>query len=72
MIGTPIQRALDVVEALTDEEQVIVVDLIRRRLIERRRDEIAANAAELFSDFDQGKAKTGTLDDLFNDLKSTE
>lgn len=37
---------LEEIEALPEEDQVVLIDLIQRRLIERRRTEIVANIAE--------------------------
>ena len=41
---SPLQKALEIVEALPLEDQETLIDVIRRRLIELRRSEIAANA----------------------------
>ena len=38
-------RILELVEEMSDEEQIALIDLIKRRRIEKRRDEIALNIA---------------------------
>ncbi len=45
IVSTSFNQVLDFVEAMPDEEQMILFDLINRRRSERRRDEIAANIA---------------------------
>lgn len=64
----PFQRAIDVVEALPPEDQETLIDLIHRRLTERRREEIARHAAETLQAVREGRARVGTFDDLERDL----
>ena len=68
MVSSPFQRAIDVVEALPPEDQETLIDLIRRRLIERRRAEIARHAAETLRAVREGRARVGTVEDLRRDL----
>jgi hypothetical protein len=68
IVSTPFQQALDVVEKLSPEDQVTLVDIIRRRLIEQRRAEIARNAQATVQAFRAGRASYGTVDDLRRDL----
>ncbi len=67
-IAIPFQEAIDVVEALPPEYQETLIDLIRRRLIERRRAEIARHAAETLRAVRERQARYGTFDDLQRDL----
>jgi len=62
------QHALDVVERLDEEEQAVLLDMVRQRRIERRRAEIAENARSTALAFKEGRARVGTLDDLRRDL----
>ena len=43
-------------------------ELIRKRRIEKRRAEIAANAKEVFKAVEMGTAKRGSVEDLIADL----
>jgi len=63
-----LQQALDVVEKLSPEDQETLVELIWRRLVERRRAEVAYNAAVTLQAFREGKARYGSIDDLKHDL----
>lgn len=64
----PFQEAIDVIEALPPEDQEALIDLVRRRLIERRRAEIARHAAETLRAVREGQVRYGTFDDLQRDL----
>jgi len=65
---TPFQRAIDVIEELPLEDQETLIDLIRHRIIERRRAEIACHAVETLQAIREGQAQVGTFDDLRRDL----
>ena len=53
---TPFQQALETVEALPREDQEELIDVIHRRLVERRRAEIAQNAEETLRAVREGQA----------------
>lgn len=63
-----LQAAIECVEALSLEDQQILIELIHKRLIEKRRAEIARNAEETLKALETGKAKSGTVADLMDDL----
>ena len=65
---TPVQQALDEIEKLGAEDQQVVVEIVRQRLVERRRTEIAENARRAVQAFRDGGARYGTPDDLRRDL----
>ncbi len=58
------QEIIDSIETLTVEEQEDLFKLIRKRRIENRRAEIAANAQEVFKAVEAGTAMKGTFEDL--------
>ena len=67
---TPFQKALDAIESLPVDarEEVIDIIVIKKRLVEDRREEIAANAREAVAAVREGHAKYGTIEDLKRDL----
>jgi hypothetical protein len=65
---TPFQKALDAVESLPFDDREEVVEIIRMRLAEDRREEIAANASEAAKAVREKRAKYGTIEDLKRDL----
>lgn len=65
---TPFQKALDAVESLPSDEREEIIEIIKRRLAEDRREEIAANAREAVKAVREKRARYGTLEDLKRDL----
>jgi hypothetical protein len=63
-----LQQALDVVESLPPDDQETLIDLIRHRLVEKRRAEIARNAEETLQAVRDGRAQVGSVEDLRRDL----
>ncbi|MFH0986288.1 MAG: hypothetical protein V1882_12290 [Candidatus Omnitrophota bacterium] len=67
---TPFQKAIDAVESLSFDDREELLEIIRMRLAERRRDEIAANAREAVQAVREKRAKFGSVEDLKKDLLS--
>ena len=63
-----LQEIIAQVESLPIEAQDQLFELIRKRRIENRRDEILANAQEVFKAVETGTAMRGSVDDLIADL----
>jgi len=68
MNSITLQKALDTVEALAVEDQQALIELVSQRLAERRRIEISRNAAETIETVRDGRATTGTFEDIREDL----
>ena len=66
---TPFQAALDVIDRLPPDDQEAIIEIVRRRMVERRRHEIAANAQMTIQAFREGRASYGTLADLRRELE---
>jgi hypothetical protein len=58
------QEIVDSIEGLSIEDQEQLFELIRKRRVEARRAEIAANAQEVFKAVEMGTAKRGSFEDL--------
>ncbi|MFB2934558.1 hypothetical protein ACE1B6_04710 [Aerosakkonemataceae cyanobacterium BLCC-F154] len=65
---TSFQEIIESIEKLSIDDQEYLFELIKKRRIEKRRLEIAANAKTLLNSLKQGTAKKGTVDDLIADL----
>ncbi|PIU60685.1 MAG: hypothetical protein COS85_23180 [Armatimonadetes bacterium CG07_land_8_20_14_0_80_59_28] len=63
---------LDSVSALPPERQETLIDLVRQRLSERRREEIARNAVEARALFASGSLPRGTVEDLMAEVLGEE
>ncbi len=62
------QEIIDSVEKLSLDDQDYLFELIKKRRIEKRRLEIAANAKATLESLKQGTAKKGSVNDLIADL----
>ena len=62
------QEIIDSVEKLSPDDQDYLFEIIKKRRIEKRRLEIAANAKATLDSLKQGTAKKGSVDDLIADL----
>ncbi len=61
-------EVLNNIESLTVEDQDLLFEIIQKRRIEARREEIAQNAKETIKSFQDGIANIGNLDNLKADL----
>jgi U3 small nucleolar ribonucleoprotein component len=62
------QKALEVIESLPEEQRESLIDIVKRRLIEERRDRLAQRIAEAREEYKRGETKKGTVDDLMGEL----
>ena len=67
-----LQSALDYVEKLPPDEQETLIEILKKRMIERRRDEIARHAKDTLNGVKEKRAKYGTIEDLKRDLLGDE
>ena len=59
---------LDTIDQLPIDQQETLVEVIQRRLIDLRRQEIAKHAAEARKLYSAGKLPKGTVEELMADL----
>jgi len=64
------QGALEAVESLPPEQQEDLLDVLRRRFIDSRREVLAQRIKEARADYSHGKVKRGAVEDLLKDLAS--
>jgi hypothetical protein len=64
------QELIESVEALPLDDQQILMDIINRRIIEQRRDELVADMEESLEAYRKGEVRIGTVDDLLRDLNN--
>ena len=66
------QQILEIVESMTPQDQEALIEVVRHRLIEMRRDEIAQNALETLQAVREGRASYGSVRDLEKNLGAEE
>lgn len=64
----PFQTVIEFVEALSEEEQDVLFDLIQKRRISKRRQEIAQSAEKTLEAVRNGTAKRGTAAEIMADI----
>ncbi len=62
------QDLIEAVESLPLDDQSMLVDIINKRIIEKRRSELVAEVKEAREAFLRGEVKRGTVEDLVKDL----
>ncbi len=65
---TPFQAAIDAAEALSMEDREELLEVLRIRMAEDRREQIAANASETLEAVREKRAGFGSLEDFKKDL----
>lgn len=68
--ASPFEAALDVLDRLPPDDQEAIIEIVRKRMTERRRREIADNAQATLQAFQEGRANYGTVDDLRRELEA--
>ncbi|MEH2225234.1 hypothetical protein [Nostoc sp.] len=64
-----LDRVLDAAMELTLEQQEILVQILKNRIIESRRDEIASDAAASIAEFQAGRLKVQTAAEAIQELR---
>lgn len=67
---TKLDAVIDKVSILNYEEQEILLDVLRHRHIEKRRDMILENSRKTLREYTAGLTKKGTSKDLWEDLEN--
>ncbi|MCK4598947.1 hypothetical protein KAU37_03875 [Candidatus Bipolaricaulota bacterium] len=62
------QEVIETVEALPPDDQVLLIEIIRQRLIQYRRAELAAEIAEARNAYQRGDDRRGTVADLMAEI----
>jgi len=61
-------EVLEAVESLPEEQQEGLIDIVRRRQIERRREALVASIQEARQELARGDVRRGSVDELFDEL----
>jgi len=60
--------ALEVVESLPEDQRESLLEIIRNRLIEKRRDKLALSIKKAKKEYEKGEIRRGSVDDLMREL----
>ncbi|HEX4963302.1 MAG TPA: hypothetical protein VF173_20905 [Thermoanaerobaculia bacterium] len=67
-VGATFQQALEMVEGLPDEQQQDLIEIVRSRQRERRREALAASVEQARREFAWGEVHRGTVADLVAEI----
>jgi hypothetical protein len=62
------QEVIETVEALPPDNQIMLIEIIRQRLIEHRRAQLASDVAESRAAYQSGDVSRGSVADLIEAL----
>ena len=62
------QEAIEVVERLPVEDQIALIEIIRRHMIDERRDQLADDIDEARAAYQRGEVERGMPQDLMKEL----
>ena len=66
--ATTFQDALDIVESLPEYQQEDLIDIIKHRLTEHRREKLAESIREAREEYNKGETKKGNVKDLMREI----
>ena len=61
---------LEAAEKLSLDEQETLIDILRRRAIERRRERLSKDIKEAEKEFREGKSKPASVDEIMKEILS--
>jgi hypothetical protein len=64
------QKAIDLVEALSIDDQILLIDILQKRIKQQQRDQLLEEVEEAEKDYTQGNIKRGGVADLMAELDS--
>lgn len=63
------QNAIAVVEALSTEDQTLLIEIIQKRLQQQKRNRLKQEIEEVRQEYREGKVTFGSVDDFINELE---
>jgi hypothetical protein len=66
--GRTFQEALEMIESLPEYQQEDIIEIVRKRLIEHRRDLLSMNIKEAREEYARGDYRKGSVDDLMKEI----
>ena len=67
VVSSRFQEAIETAEALPPDDQTLLIEIVRRHLIELRRAESAAEIEESRSAYERGAVRRGTVTELMEE-----
>ncbi len=64
------QEAIDIIESLPEYQQEELINILQRRIIDRKKELLAKNIRQAREEYLKGQVKKGSVDDLIKDLSA--
>jgi len=61
-------EALEIIESFPEDQRESIIEIVRRRLIEERREQLAQTVKEAREEYARGEVRSGTVDDLMREI----
>ncbi|MEK6654855.1 MAG: hypothetical protein AABY92_06895 [Thermodesulfobacteriota bacterium] len=61
-------EALEIIESFPEEQKESIIEIVKRRLTEERRERLAQTVKEAREEYARGEVRRGTVDDLMLEI----
>ncbi len=61
-------EALEIIESFPEEQKESIIEIVKRRLTEERRERLAQTVKEAREEYARGEVRRGTVDDLLLEI----
>ena len=61
-------EALDIIESFPEDQRESIVEIVKRRLTEERREQLAQTIKEAREEYARSEVRRGTVDDLIREI----
>ena len=68
METTTFDEALEIIESFPEEQRESIIEIVKRRLTEKRRERLAQTVKEARQEYARGEVMRGTVDDLIREI----
>jgi len=68
MKTTTFDEALEIIESFPEEQRESMVEIVKRRLIEERRERLVQTIEEAREEYAHGEVRRGTVDDFMHEI----
>jgi ribosome recycling factor len=66
--GVTFDKALEIIESLPEEQRESIIEIVKLRLAEERRERLAQMVKQAREELKRGEARKGTVDDLMREI----
>jgi CHASE3 domain sensor protein len=61
-------EALEIIDSFPDEQKESIIEIVKRRLADERRERLAQTVKEAREEYARGEVRRGTVDDLMLEI----